>query len=595
MNLFLYSCLLLSFSFQLIGEETHYPVNDISFEYANSSNTDLPKLHELSEIELHYKIEGNLVSFDKDIATTRLKDIFLKGSKKLSRPAIKHLTEKTVQFFNDKGIAGVFAIPSPDHINNKGKDLRKDENLKILIWLSLVKNVKTKSLGDKLELDNDFHQRVKFGSPVSPENGGIIDKTALEEYVFRLNRHPSRRVDVSLSSADQEGGVELEYLVSELKTWRAYLQTSNTGNDATNELRSRLGFVDYQFTGHDDILTLDYIRAGFDSNSPSSSYLFSYELPVYKDFLRLKSYASYHEYNASDIGFFSSEFKGESWNAGLELTANVYQYNDWFLDLFVGARYEDISTEDVLLESEAHEKFLVAYTGLSLERSSFTTSTSMRLNFEWSEPSAFATSSDRLAELGRVNPDLNWQVFKYNLHHSFFIEPLLWGNLKNKTSPAHELVFNLSGQHSSKNRLIPQLQMTAGGLYNVRGYSESEIIGDNALLFSVEYRMHLSRLIGKNSGNNPNGRTDFFNKIESDLIWKVFYDYGRTTVSQADIGELTPQQVESLGMGLEWRFMDHFIGKIDWAYAMQDVAGADELDLTNKGDTRVHFSLTYLF
>ena len=62
---------------------------------------------------------------------------------------------------------------------------------------------------------------------------------------------------------DEESGVELQYLINESRPWRVFGQVSNTGTEQTDEWREHFGFVHHQFTGNDDVLSIDYMTAGF--------------------------------------------------------------------------------------------------------------------------------------------------------------------------------------------------------------------------------------------------------------------------------------------------------------------------------------------
>ena len=61
------------------------------------------------------------------------------------------------------------------------------------------------------------------------ERNDLLRKNELDDYIFRLNRHPGRRVDLALSTGAEVGGVTLDYLVAENKSTYVYGQISNTG------------------------------------------------------------------------------------------------------------------------------------------------------------------------------------------------------------------------------------------------------------------------------------------------------------------------------------------------------------------------------
>ena len=92
----------------------------------------------------------------------------------------------------------------------------------------------------------------------------------------------------------QPGEVNLDNLVSEVRPWYAYAQVSNTGTKQTDPWRERFGFVHNQLTGNDDVLSIDYLTAGFEQ---SHAIVGSYELPVFNiDRLRYNRADQYYGY-----------------------------------------------------------------------------------------------------------------------------------------------------------------------------------------------------------------------------------------------------------------------------------------------------------
>ena len=142
------------------------------------------------------------------------------------------------------------------------------------------------------------------------------------------------------AASDEPGAVILDYLVTEAKPWAVYSQISNTGTKDTNEWRERFGFVHNQLTNRDDILSLDYVTAGF---SDSNTIQASYEAPVMGSRKwRWRVYGMYSEYTASDVGQAQENFDGQQYEMGAELIVNVFQKRDFFVDLFAGGKYERV-------------------------------------------------------------------------------------------------------------------------------------------------------------------------------------------------------------------------------------------------------------
>ena len=62
--------------------------------------------------------------------------------------------------------------------------------------------------------------------------------------------------------------------------------------------------------------------------------------------------AGFTDYKAADLGLRDIGFKGRQHSFGFGLTANVFQYRDFFLDTFLSARWTALHVENKLLNTE---------------------------------------------------------------------------------------------------------------------------------------------------------------------------------------------------------------------------------------------------
>jgi len=544
--------------------------------------------------------------------------------------AIQSISRQMLALLNARGIGGVFVAPDPKDIveqrSRKGgkvqvtlKDRRPANRkaLRIVIWTGVVTEVRTLASGNRVATDervnNSVHAWIREQSPVSPAVAGqavrtdLLRRDELERYIYWLSRHPGRRVDLALSSSDKPGGVVLDYLVSENKPWYAYVQASNTGTKATEDWRERFGFVHNQFTGRDDVLTIDYTTAGFDA---AHALYVSYEAPFFKcPRVRWRVYGSYGEYEASDVGMGSQDFEGATWMGGAELIGNVYQNGRFFIDAVGGVRYEDISVKDKLVGSKGDAELLVPYVGFRFERLTETMSTWGSVILEVTERDITNTSKRDLQGLGRFDPSGDWAVLKFNAQHSFYIEPLLnteaWKDPATFESStlAHEMYFSVRGQTAFGGRLIPQHEQTVGGFYSVRGYPESVLAGDDAYIATAEYRFHLPRIFKPRPPTKmPLFGTPFkfapqqvYGRPDWDLMARFFYDVGRAVHNKCKVYE-HDFTIQGIGAGLELRYKTHVTLRVDYAVALEDVDKDKDGDHdASSGDNRFHAVFTFAF
>ena len=517
-------------------------------------------------------------------------------------------------YLNSRDIVGVYVAPDEADIAKDETDQRPPERenaLKLVINVGVVKDVRTVASGDRVSaderVDHPLHARIRENSPVKPATDqqpdrDLLRRDLLDEYVYALNRHPGRRVDVAVSAfASEPGSVVLDYLVAEAKPWAVYVQASNTGTEDTSEWRERIGFVHNQLTNNDDILTLDYVTAGFTESHLVTA---SYEAPLLRARkLRYRVYGLFSQFTASDVGQAEENFEGTQYEGGGEVIYNVYQRKDFFIDLFAGARYERIRVENQDLDVTGDAGFFVPYGGVRAQwlRDVWTISGELTLLGRFT-----GADEDSLNALGRFEADENATVLQFQLNQSAYLEPLLFPRAfrEARSKLAQEVVVSVRGQMAFGNRLVPQAQEVIGGLYSVRGYEESVAAGDSGVVATAEYRLHVPNLFKVQSepgqpfplrlyGDRPFrwAPQQAYGKPDWDLILRGFVDAGWTFQSDALPFE-NEQELLGVGVGVELQIKQNFTVRLDWGYALEDLEGEDGED---QPSSRLHIAASLLF
>jgi hemolysin activation/secretion protein len=470
------------------------------------------------------------------------------------------------------------------------------------------------------------HARIAERSPVRPLAGGehstgvtdLVRQDWLEGYLYRLNRHPGRRVDVKLAAAEADpgaagrdegevgGGLALEYMVMEEKPWLVLFQGSNTGTKSTDEWKETFAFVNNQLTGRDDILSVSYSTAAF---KQSHAVGVSYEAPFFDcDRLRFAVNASYSEFQASDVGRPDEVFFGDSSSAGGRLIADVFQDRGFFIDVYAELQWYRIHVRNekfspVVLED--WDGFLLPGFGVQCERNRLRDSLTGTVGFSFNLPDVAGTSfSDNVnqSSFGRQAVGEHWESLSWDVRYGFYLEPLIdyraWADVSDPAGStlAHEVLVSCRGQYSFGHRLVPQFTQTVGGLYSVRGYRQSQASGDDMALISGEYRYHLPRslrprpepgaLFGQPFRYAPK---QVFGPVDWDFILKAFVDAGRTVSSDRIHGVENDETLVGVGVGTELQLKRNISVRVDVGWAL------DEVDQTDVGDSEVHFVGTILY
>ena len=106
--------------------------------------------------------------------------------------------------------------------------------------------------------------------------------------------------------------------------------------------------------------------------------------------------------------------------------------------------------------------------------------------------------------------------------------------------------------------LLPSEQFSVGGLGSVRGYRQDQLLTDNGIFTSVEVRRTILRI------SEGKGRLQLI----------PFVDYGRGWNS-SERSNPEPNDLVSVGVGLQWQQGDDFTARLDWGIPLIDVDSRD--------------------
>jgi hypothetical protein len=591
-----------------------YRVERITLQYAEEHSQHPPLDSILESYGVYLMpagdgyVGGSLEQRDRAIFV-KLSELRYLDNPHLYASAIQQISAAIVDHFVGLGFIGINVSPHPEDIGPQAQDLRAEGNttLRLVIRIGRVADVRTLASGDRLRsgelINHPQHVEIRQGMPL--KTGDLLRKNALDNYISYLNRHPGRRVDIALSPARQPGGAVVDLLVAENKPWTVYGEVSNTGTEETSEWRERFGFSHNQVTNNDDILSLDYVTAGFDA---AHAVIVSYEAPLF-DVRRVRWRATgfWSQFTASEVGFAGEAFEGDEWSGTGELLFNVFQHKELFVDLIAGVRYQSDSVRNTTLGDDAREQFLLPLAGVQVQRSTEAATTSALVQYEIN---VLDVDRDQLRQMGRLLDDASgsftgtehFSRVVFDASQSLFLEPLLWreewesGRDPAKASLAHEVYLGLQGQWSP-DRNIPQFERTAGGLYSVRGYDESVVAGDTVVILNVEYRFHVPRVFTiEPSPRRIAGRPfryapqQLFGRPDWDWIIRGFFDYAQTyNVDQQETFE-GDFELMSVGLGTEVLYKRHVNIRLDWGLVLRGAG-----DRADAGDDRLHIVATFLY
>ncbi len=573
--------------------EERYSVSLITMQYA-TENAQLPQIAALKNLEVSLGVTSSgyvAAAGSKRTVTMPIGQIGMNGLNYFYRSGLVAISDRIVQYFHSQGIQGVRVTVDPRQISREGKDLRAPGNtmLTYMIYTAHVGQVRTVA-GDQVNCKK--HAHIKKHAPISEND--VLQTASVEDYVFYLNRHPNRRVDLEMGAFGSPGLAGVDFVVSEEKPWRIYGSVANTGPETIEQWQQVFGYVNTQLTGFDDIFILDYAT---DSFNDYYSVVLSYDRP-FASFRRLRwnIEGAYRQFDSAQLGFGNKRFRGDFWEADFGLLWNFYQKRDFFADAFLNLQYNYISVDNQLVDIKGHEDFFIPEVGLRLSR--LRPTSTLFLETEWQGPINGITDvkESNINRLGRLGVDKNWSIWTGTSYGSYFADERL----------VNELYGYMQWQYAFNNRLIPEYESVLGGLYSVRGYPTATIAGDSTITATAEYRLHLVQLLRPRSQplrRRVLGRPFYVapqytgGRADWDFILRLFFDIGSASVKQASnrlIARDPEGTLMGTGFGGELIFRQNIFIRGDFAWALKGLDNPTVADI-EPGHFEPYLSVTVMY
>lgn len=602
-------------SFQLFSEEKvdqkSYPISRLTFKYAKDHPHQL-SLRDLNQISVvllatvdgYYspkEQESMVVPYER--VHRSIEEINASGLHYFSKQALGDILESAHQFFETKKMHWAYLFIGSDQITNQGEDVRpgSDHELVIGVTIPVVSAINTKASDHSYLKSDSYVQKQKtrieeqfplqLPDPSTGYPGSYVDPDALNNYLYSINRHPGKRVDLEIGPTHTPSGVTFDFVITEERPYHLYISATNNTPKVIHDWQESFGFIHTQLSGNDDILKLNYSTDSFDSFYTASM---SYEAPLgVMPGKRWSIAGNYNRFLSAEFGLAPNLFKGTQGIIDGEIIGTIYQKNNFFLDAFGVLEYRHINNRGHITNHSAVKNFLFPTLGLKATRLQLESKLIASLELDGTISNWFWDVKKKLDELGRTKLSPNWIFVQGQLYWSFYIEPIFQKVVKRM---ANEFVILAQVQNAFQYRLIPQLEGVLGGVSTVRGYPQSTAAGDNLYLSSIEYRLHIPQTFKPNRSSRrklfgkelrwapaePKGRADW------DLILRAFCDLGRTANNQPVKGEKN-YTLAGVGLGADFVLWTNIVLKYDWARALKPANGI------RKGHEESYFSTVIMY
>lgn len=582
-------------------EEIFAPSTHFKFELQPANHEDLPTDSTLMQTSVKLYQKDNVYSGSADSKgaeiTLTLEELSTRTGS-LTDSARVSIQNAVVANMNTKGIGGVACLIEPA-ANAQGTNTMKVVAAQFGGVRTIASGVRAGETGQSINDANQ--QRIKDESPL--KEGDVMKKEVLEDYLYSLSRFPGRTVSAAVSNEPSSAQVVLDYYVQEKKVFDVYAGVSNTGTTETSKFQYRVGLLATQLTNNDDILSIDYQNSNFQDTQSVNSY-YDARVGTMQD-LRWRLTGQWGQYYSSDLGLAAQDFSGNNWGVQGELIWTFLQKGNSFLDVDAGVKTWGATTENTLLQTNGSATFVTLSAMFNV------LSTGDTWAFQGSFGGMYTTtdaSQQSLDELGRTDTSKAFSTINGSVYGSFYLDPFLdssWSNSQSLYKPLiHEIFGSVRGQYAFDYRLTPLSQYTMGGLYTVRGFAQSLTAGDNALVGTIEYRMHLPRMFTPTvpTGSFPSASKPFKWAPDSstgaapdwDLVFSTFFDAGTVSSNQAYEFEVnTPMY--STGVGLDLNVLTNISVGLDWAWALNSIESTTANINVESGSSQFWFTATLVY
>lgn len=388
----------------------------------------------------------------------------------------------------------------------------------------------------------------------SLEAGVTPDSRALSRDLQRANRHPSKRLALTMRRSDTPDAVDALLSVRDERPFTAFVSLNNRGARDTGEERLTAGLQHSNLFGLDQVLTASYTTAP-GHWSDVAQYGLSWKMPFNSIATDLTLIGSYSDVDSGIVADFF-DVTGEGTVAGALVEHTLLNRGRY------GHRVQ-ASLFDKQFENS------VDFLGQQIGADVRTRPVSLRYDGEWlrddgnigfhiawarnlphgSENSAAAYTA------ARAGAETDWDAWQAGA----FLD-LRFGE-------GWLLRSRLAGQYAGE-PLVPGEQFGLGGAGSVRGFLPRAASTDDGVAGTVELWIP-----------PPSPKLQLLG----------FVDVARGWRDQVQVGEEDELSLASLGVGMRWQPTEWLRANLDWGYVINGASNVES------GNHRVHFNLTSVF
>ncbi len=407
-------------------------------------------------------------------------------------------------------------------------------------------------------------EQIKLEVPSLAE-GRVPDFAQVEKELAYANRLPNRKLSPVLAAGKVPGTIDVDLNVEDELPLRLSAEVNNRHGRDTSNLRTVLtaGYDNLFQLGHSLTLSAQIAPRRIDDGRV---FYGSYRAPLGDGSWSLTGTALRTGSNVAALS--SVDVNGSGHSFGLSLGKQLAPLGGVFYpSISLGVDYKNFNTTASIGQG-AEVRTPVEYVPVSLSLAQLLRldDQSLQNDFRLSFASPKIGSDNETIDLNRFKARGQMFQLRNNLEYR-------------RDLPADfELDLRLSTQISDQ-PLISSEQFAGGGMDNVRGYLEAEVLGDYGYFASVELRApslpdHIPSAL--------------LSRLVTEFQPYAFFDNADLKLRGPFLDNSSPRSkyLSSFGVGLSFRLIDHLSGTLDWALPLH--AGA----VTREKDSRFLFRIS---
>lgn len=360
----------------------------------------------------------------------------------------------------------------------------------------------------------------------------------LQENLFLLQQNPRiKRINAALGPGLNRGESILDIMITEDRPYRLSLELNNHRPPSIGEGQAIIDLTHYNISGAGDLLDISLSKTeGLDSGR------FLYAWPLSAKGALFKVEYQLNETSVTDESFTQATDISSAFNS---LSLGI------FYPLFKSSREEynvelTLDTRHSIIRLSGEETALSPGDDRGNNRV-----TALRLTQSW-------VSQDQSSNIYALRHSLNFGLDALDStvlddqpdsEYTSWLIQYQWAH----RFQSHDIksIVRTHWQFAM-DPLLSMEKFAIGGAHSVRGYRENNIVRDNGAVFSLEGRIPL-----------------FTSSDRKQLVEAAaFYDYGRGK----NKGDSDYVYIESVGLGLRWKYSDSLSAQLYWADPLTDVS-----------------------